>query len=164
MKKIVFITLFLYIGLLFFMPKLYLWYALEDYLNHQNIQLISHKHNTRFTTLHLEDNRLFYRNREIAKIRQIDFLPLIFFNRITLEDLSWEHFLAKNSTFTHSVLEPFKIKTLLNGDFGDIVGEINLKDHTIVLTSIPTKKFQKNMLFQKLFYKTDEGYRYESNF
>ena len=167
MKKFIVIAIILYLGLLLFMPKLYLWYALEDYLNRQNIQLVSADNSTKLIALKLYDNRLYYKEKEIAKIRDIEFLPLIFFNRIILSDLNYdvrEDILAKKTTFTHSILNPLKIKISSNGNFGDIVGEIDLREHKIALTSVPTKEFQKGKFFKKLFQKTDKGYIHESNF
>ncbi len=167
MKKFIVFIITFYLALLLFMPKLYLWYGVEKVLNTHNIQIESKIKETKLSSLSLQNGTIFFKGKKIVSLKEIDFLPLIFFNKITLNNLRYHNrypIFSQKTVLTHSLIHPITIKITSNGNFGDIEGNINMKKREIVLTIKPTEKFENSKLFKKLFHKSDKGYLHESTF
>ena len=171
MKKILLAILLLIVGLVLFMPKVNLFYALGDLMKKELVQIQQKSIKDRWVDLQLLDATVFYDKIESIKAKEIDIKPWLLYNKITLKEIKpsssikrFFNFKANSAVITHSILDYKKAHIEADGDFGEISGEADLIARKIHLLLKPTKRFEKNQVVRDYFKKTKEGYVYESSF
>jgi len=149
------------LGVILFMPKENLFFTLQKELSKQNIY-INTKTSSNLLSLNLSNSTIFVDKMDLAKIKQTNILPLIFFNKIELNKISinFNNLQIKHLNIIYSILDPFKIKIDGNSNFANITGIINLKNHKLKiyllnLTNNTIKSFLK---------KDKKGYFYVQTF
>lgn len=168
------IYFFVTIGLLlFFLPKVNLYYQGEAILEKYKVVLSQEQLSDQGFGLKISDGILYYDDLIVAKIEEIEIRSLLVYNSLDIAPFSlskdMEQFIpvAMNSlNITHSVFNPLHVKIEGEGDFGLLEGDISLYDRKISLLLTPSATFTKMRPFWlKRMKKTTEGdYRYESTY
>ncbi len=169
MKKIVlFITIFI-LGLVLFMPKINLYYTLENFLKKEHIMIKEGAIKDRWVALEIKDASVFYDGVASLEAKEIDILPWIFYDKVTLKDVRPAKALtsmfdakADSITLTYSLLSYKTIMIAAEGDFGTLRGYIDLRERKIHLVLAPSKKFKNHQVVREYFKKQEEGLVYES--
>ncbi len=169
MKKIVLIVSLFYLGFVLFMPKINLYYTLENIAKKEHIMIEEGAIKDRWVDLHIEDATLFYDGIASLKAREMTLLPWIVYNKITLKDVTpakaVEKMLqtkAEEVTLTYSLLSYKAIMIAAHGDFGELDGTLNLLEQKIRIVLHPSNAFKNHQIVREYFKKQEEGFVYES--
>jgi hypothetical protein len=171
MKKIFLALLFFVIGLVLFMPKINLYYTMNDYLKKELITIKQKSIQDRWYKLELKDATAYYDGIKSLLAKEVDIKPWIIYNKIELKEIKpadslkrFFNFKANKAVITHSLLSYKKAYIEAEGDFGALDGEIDLIGRKIHIHLSPTKRFEKEQVVREYFKKSKEGYIYESKF
>jgi len=156
---------------LFFLPKINLYYQAETLLERYKITISNEKLFDSGLGFKIKEGTVYFDDLIVAKIDEISIVSLILHNTIKVSPFSFskdmEQFLPlaiENLNITHSVLNPIHVKIESSGDFGSLEGDIALYDRNISLVLIPSKLLikQKPFWMKRLKKDSQGGYRYES--
>jgi hypothetical protein len=165
--------IFVVVAMLFFLPKINLYYLGESFVEKYKIVMSQEKLTDQGLTLKIDEGKLYYDDLMVAHIDHISIKPLIVFNAISVSPFTFskdmEQFLPlgiESFNITHTVFSPLHVSIESSGDFGYLSGDIALYDRSISLVLTPSKLLvEKNPFWLKRMKKTTEGdYRYESNY
>jgi hypothetical protein len=166
--------IFVFIALvIFFSPKTQLYYKAEEILADKHIILSEETVNDNGFVFSIEGGRLYYDDLEVAQLNEVTFLPLIFFNRISVAPFTFSrevrNFIQGMVTqmyLQYSLIDPLHIIYKAEGDFGTITGSVAFLDRNISIDLTPSDKLlqSKQPWLRKL--KKEEGgvYHYESTY
>jgi len=159
MKKFILFLVGLIIGFIIFIPKTNLFFSGQKYLSNYNI-FINFKHlNSSLFTLNLDKVKIYYHGIDGINIDSIKFLPLLFINKITLQDVNILNNKA-NINLNYNIFTPFKINIDGLSNFGIIKGDINLKTKHLKVYILNLK----NNKLKSFLKKDKQGYFYEQSF
>ena len=169
MKKILLFIAIFYLGFVLFMPKINLYYTLENFAKKEHVVIKEGAIKDRWIDLEIKDATVFYDGIASLEAKEIDMLPWIFYNKITLTDVSPSKTLksmfdakADEVTLTYSVLSYKTIMIAAHGDFGELVGTLDVMAQKIHLVLSPSEKFKNHQIVRQYFKKQEEGLVYES--
>ncbi len=172
--KSIFLYAIVFLGLLlFFMPKIYLYYAVEEQLDSKNIRISNEKVYDRGFNLAVEEGSLYYDDLVVGKFERLSLLPVILFNRVNVDNFTFSDDMSRfakgtvqNVNVTHHIITPLTLYVSLKADAGDIIGEVNIKDRNISLQLTPSPALLKESPFwlKKLKKSDDGGYLYETTY
>jgi len=144
-------TLLILILIISLLPKIDLYYELEHRLKKENIVLSDEIPSDKFLQFSLENTLLYYNDINMASFSRLDFLPLIFFNRVTVDNIklqkAMQMFLPPKIdkiTITYSIIDPMKIYLVSKGQFGKAEGTINLKTRKLHIVLLPSVRMKRN--------------------
>jgi hypothetical protein len=165
---LVYILIVIY-SVIFFVPKINLYYELEHYLKQQQVVIVNEDIQDRGFSLNISDGTLFYGDLNVVTFSDISFKTLLVYNSIHMQpfELSddMESFFPKNVTSLnaqHSIFNPLHVTFKGSGDFGSFKGDIDLLENKLHLILIPSKLLLKKKPFwmKKLKKDKEGGYRY----
>jgi len=168
-KRVLIFLIVLYIGVIVFMPKKQLYYFAEKSLNDKYGVVISNE-DISSTPLSLNINHalIFAQGLQVARVANAKVLPLLFVNKVELEDIELANMAKQfiNVSISslrakESILNPYIIDIDAVGNFGIIKGYANLKSRVLHLDLVEVK--DANSL-KKFFKKGKKGWFYESKF
>lgn len=167
-KMILFIAIFL-IGIILFMPKVNLYYTLENFAKKEHVEIKEGSLKDRWIDLNIKDATLFYDGIASIEADVLTIAPWIFYNKVTAvgvsptkEIKSMFDATADKVTLTYSVLDYKRIMIEAEGDFGEIKGAVDVIEQKVRLILSPSEKFKNNTLVRQYFKKEEEGLVYES--
>ncbi len=169
MKKILLFLLVFYFALIVLMPKVNLYYTLEDILKKELIEFEQKSISDRLFFLKIKDMKLFYDKAKVADIKDVTVFPYIFYNKILIKDLqpldaikNIFNYDIKEIDLTYHLFNLSKILIEANSSFGKISGSFDLKSKKLYLNLKPTKQFEGDQNLNRVFKKSKDGYIYES--
>lgn len=171
LKKISFIFLFLLI-FISFLPKENLYFLFEDFLSKQKIIFTKERLIDRAVVFNIHKPTIYYEDILVGTIQDISIKPFILYNKIELKDAFFskeiKNFLPQKTEYLNLTYTPFyPLVAFLSskGDFGELNGEIFLKDRKFRLTLKPSSNVASKypMIISK-FKKDKDEYIYESTF
>ena len=158
----------LWFSLLLFMPKERLYYALEEVLEKEHIQINEKSIKEGIFSFEIEEASLYVEGIKVATIENISFWTLLFYTHIEVKevhiDSSLKNMLPKELVYgsmIHSVQNLFSASLKANGSFGVIEGVIDAKKRSIHMDFIEAKELQS---IQSHLKKGDKGWYYETSF
>jgi len=159
--KFLTIIISFFIGIIIFMPKENLFFTLQKELKKENIYINTTTSSNLFN-LHLKDSSIFVNGINIAKIKNTDILPLIFFNQINIKNIKidFNKLNINNLTLTYSILNPLYINIKGKSDFANIIGDIDLKNRKIKIYLLNLT----NNTIKSFLRKDKKGYFYAQQF
>ena len=173
LSKIFAYFLFFILALIYFVPKLNLYYYAENELqNYKVILLEKVKKDTGFS-LRLDGVEVFYDSIAIAKAKSADLKLFLMYNSLNIKDIELSGMASsfvpidiKTVDIRYSILNPLNIMAKVDGGFGVADVELNIVDRDITIDLVPSKlMLQKYKNTLKNFSKTaDKGYRYVKTF
>lgn len=176
MKKLglgIFYFLVVIYSIIFFTPKINLYYQLEILLQEKQIVITQENIVDSGFSLSIEEGSLYYGDLLVGQFDKVSILSLLFFNSVSLDPFAlsqdMEIFFPRNIqglTLTHAFFNPLHVKIQGSGDFGEINGDVNLLDRTIVLNLQASKVLLSKKPFWMKKLKKDEtgAYRYATTY
>lgn len=138
--KIISYVLFFLFVLFLSLPKENLFYILQKELKNKKIEVYNQKITTNLFSLTLNDFNIRYKSLEVAKIVSSKISVYGLINTITIDNIhldnSFNKFIPtkiKNIKINYSILNPFNISFLSNGNFGKINASFSLKEFKIYI-------------------------------
>jgi len=133
------------------LPKVDLYYKLEHILKKEHIILSDEIPADKILLLNLKNISLYYNGINVANISDSLFLPFIFYNKLTIENIKLDETLKMffpekidEIVVTYSVLDPINVHLASKGKFGLAYGTFNLKTRKLHIVLTPTKYMKRN--------------------
>lgn len=174
MKPLMKISAYLAIGIffiIFFLPKVNLYYKLETMLQEYKITLSQEYVEDSGVALHVKDALLYYDDLAVAQIHTIALRPLLLYNSLDIASFVLHEDMAQflptqidGISAHYSIIDPLHVNISSEGQFGTLEGSIGLFDRNISLHLIPSALLEKQNPFwlRRLKKDSEGGYRYES--
>jgi hypothetical protein len=176
MKRVKSIIIYsiVFVGLLlFFAPKLQLYFALEKQMQSLNIKISQERVNDQGLTLALQEGSLYYSDLLVGQFETVSLLPALVFNRVNIERFAFSEEMNRfakgaihNVNVTHHIFMPLIVHISADADMGEMRAEINLKDRNVSLNFMPTEAFLKQPPFwlSKMKKSEEGGYAFETTY
>ena len=164
MKKFLIFFSFLigfYIGFIIFIPKNFLIFTAEKYLQKENIYINANYKESLFNE-EIKNAKIFINSINLIEFKKAKILPLLFYNKININNISinFKNLKINNLNITYFIINPFKVLIKGNSNFGKIDGFIDLKKRILKVYIINLTN--TNL---KLFLRRDnKGYFYYEKF
>lgn len=167
-KRILVLIGFLWLGLVLFLPKEEIYFALEKALQKEGIEINEAKIEPGIFTLTIHDAVVYVHGIEVATIHTMTCFTVLLFSRLEIENAQvgknfQEYFPKKvdTATLTHSIWHPEQVKVEGIGAFGDVHGDIFLKEHRVHLDFTSEKRLG---MLKRMLKKGSKGWYYETTF
>ena len=154
--KIVGYILFTIMIAIALLPKINLYYKLEEILKKEHIVLSNEILSDKIFALNIKNATLYYNGINVANISESALLSLLFYNRLTIKDIRLNKTLKiffpekiDKIVTTYSILDPINIELFSKGKFGEAYGTFNLKTrklHIVLTPSADMKRKHANTL------------------
>ncbi len=173
LKKTVLFLFVLFALVIFFLPKVQLYYAAENLLAQKKITLSKEIANDRGFVFSIEGGTLYFEDLEVAQLDGISVMPLLIFNRISFAPFSFSQEMQsfipgtiEQMNIQYTIIDPLHVIINIEGDFGTLNGSITFLDQHILADMVPSDMLlKKKPVWLKQFKKQEGGvYRYESNY
>ncbi len=169
MKKFLLVLLFFYLGFVLFMPKINLYYTLENFAKKEHVEIKEGVLKDRWWDLKIDEAKVYYDGISSFVAAHATIVPWIVYNRVHLSDVrpskELERILrvhAKSVILTHSLLDYKHLLIEAEGDFGLLHGTLDLMARQVKLILEPSEKFKNHSMVRQYFKKGEEGLVYES--
>ena len=167
--KNIFISLFIvWFAFLLFMPKQELYYAFENVLLEQGIEINEKEIDSGLFSLHVKDVSLYVKGIQVATVDELNFFTLLFYNSVQIEKVKVEESLnafapksMDKTVLMQSLLSPFEVFVTSMGSFGLAEGVANLDKRSVRIDMIDAKDIK---VFQSQLKKDEKGWYYETSF
>ncbi len=156
---------------LFFLPKVQLYYALETLLKPYNIYISGEEVHDYGLTMVVKNGTIAYDDLNVATFDAIALTPLLVYNAVTVDPVllaeDMEQFVPRSIDeirIVHSLIDPLHVNISASGEFGTLEGAIALLDHNVSLLLQPSKALldRKPFWLGRLKKDSEGGYRYET--
>lgn len=161
-------ALFLFVAIA---PKKNLYFLAEEELLKHKIVLSGETIHNGMLYFEVRDANIYYEDIYAGRLERLKIYPLIFWNRISLENLKIDkalsRFVPPNTELLlarYSLLNPIGIELQGEGSFGSFFGEVNLIDRNISIELNASKEMQSYRDITKKMKKIDGKLRYEQSF
>ncbi|GEM_PF-652984 len=172
--KLIIIYAVVFVGLLlFFVPKIYCYYALEKQLEQFNVRIAQEHVSDQGFSLLVTEGKIYYDDLYVGTFEKLSILPLLVYNRASIENFAISKEMnrfAKGSVSEvnvhHSIVSPWTLYITAHADIGDVTAEVHLKEKHIALLLEPSQALMKRSPFWlRQLKKTEEGgYAYETTY
>ncbi len=175
MKKIFKYTLYLSFfisSLFYFFPKENLYFYLEKNLAEKKVIISKEKIKEKPFSLSLKDSTIYYNNLELLNVKDIDITTYLLSNSVNLKKIKileeFKNFVPQNIDYidiNHSIINPVIININSKGEFGKLIGKVDLIDRKVIISLTASNKMKSK--YQKILRKMQlkEGeYKYEYKF
>ncbi|MBU1927971.1 hypothetical protein KKG77_03115 [bacterium] len=164
---------FFVVALIFFAPKLGMYYFLENELKAYDVIISGETLKDEGVSLNIKDGQIFVKSIESASIEECDVTLLLFYNAINATEItlsqsakSFVPLKVQELKLSYTLFNPLHIKAYAVGEFGSAQAQVNILDRTIhvdLQASEMMSKGYKNSLreFKK---SEDGGFTYDKTF
>jgi hypothetical protein len=164
---------FFVLALIFFAPKLGMYYFLENELKSYDVIVSGETLKDEGTRLSIENAQVFVKSIESATIKECDITLLLFYNAINAREItlsqSAKSFLplkVEALKVLYTVFDPLHLTIDVSGDFGIAKAKISLIERTLHVdlqaSEIMNKEFKNSLReFKK---SEDGGFTYDKTF
>ena len=165
--------IFFVLSLMYFNPKISVYYFLENELKKHNIVVSDEVLEDHGFSLEVQNANIFVESIKSANVENIDVKMLVLYNSIDVKNISLSKVATsfmplniKKLSVSYMVFNPLNIKMYAVGKFGELNGVFNLLDFTFHADLKPSQlmlsKYQNSM---RSFKKNKNGeYVYDKNF
>jgi hypothetical protein len=167
-KNILLAMVTFWFAILLFMPKIDLYYTLENMLVKQGIEINEKSIDEKVFSLVLKEADVFVQGIKVVRLNRVNIFTLLFYSKIKVDgvniDDSLKSFIpgtVEEIVANHSVFSPFKMFLHIKGSFGFADGTLNLKNRKVRLNFANSKKLNN---IKKELKKDDKGWYYEKSF
>jgi len=165
--KFIFIFLFFIFALLAFLPKTNLFYFAETFLQKKEIYISDENIVDKFYKVQVKDANIIYEDILIGNFKQLDVTPMLFYNKIILNNAKM---LSDNFKFipkelktlelVYSILSPKLIEIKSKSSIGDLHGNFDLIAQTISLELNANKQEERRYRQILKYFKKHKGGKY----
>ena len=176
MKKLFIFFAYLLITLyavIFFAPKLQLYYQAETLLQKYNIAISKEIVQDRGFVTHIREGEIYFDDLRVAKIEHISLTTLLFYNALHVDAFSFADDMRRfvplsveRIDLRYSITSPLHITLSAVGAFGELTGSVDLRARIVRLFLSPSKELlaKKPFWLRKLKKSKEGGYIYESSY
>lgn len=159
-------------ALLFFLPKVHLYYLLEQELEPLSVVITDEHAKDKGFTLVIEDALVVVKGIEGAQIASIDVALLGFFNSVELQEIklseaakSFVPLHVAHAKISHVFYMPTLLKAEITGEFGEAFCEFDLLEREFRARILPSQTMVKNFAHTLRNFKKEENgeYSYAKN-
>lgn len=163
---------FFILFLMYFTPKISIYYLLEDQLKNYDLIISSEESKDKGYALNIKHATVSLKSIDAAKIGEINIKIFAIYNSVSIENIylssmasSFIPLKVQNANIVYSIIDPTNLNAMAYGEFGEVNAKFDLLEKKISVVLTPSKlmlkKHQKTLKkFKKL--KTG-GYLYEKN-
>jgi len=158
----------LWFGILVFMPKVELYYALERELAKYDVRLNEASIEQGVLYLTVRDVSVYAKGIELARIESIHFFTLLGYSSMEIKQVEVDDLLKSkvpskiDKVFaSHNIFSPLSLSLDGNGSFGVAEGTLSLMDSTLNVKLVEAKEIATLKPFMK---QNEEGWYYETSF
>jgi len=164
---------FFILALMYFTPKVALYYFIESELKPLNVIISDESVVDNGFTLSVKDASLSFKAIESAKIKDINVAIFGIFNKISLKDVKLSStasdFVPTDIRYidvAYALYNPLHVSADAEGDFGDAELDIDLLDRKLLIKLNPSKLMSKKhrSTLRNLKKSKDGGYEYAKTF
>lgn len=166
-------ALFFVLALMYFTPKVALYYFAESKLKQYDVIISDENAVDNGLTLSIEDASLSVKDINSVDIKEINIAIFTLYNRVSLNDLKLastaSDFIPTNIKFvdiTYSIFNPLHVSADAKGEFGVADVDVDLLDRRVLLRIEPSnlmkRKFRSSL--RNLKRSKDGGYEYAKTF
>ncbi len=144
-------SVFFIVTLMYFTPKISLYYFLETKLNHFAVVIDSEEAIDNGFTLKINHQTVYYESIQSATIKESTLKLLILYNALNLQDItlssaakSFVPLHIDTATITYTLFDPLYIKAAMDGEFGKAHVRYNLLERTLHLELFPSELMLKS--------------------
>jgi len=174
-KKIAAFLLYLLIAIffvLFFLPKVNLYYKAEELLHSKSVVIAQEGIHDKGISFSITDAKLYYGDLYVAEFSEISITTLLLYNALSVDAFTlskeMKQFLPREVEgveVSYSIFDPLHVNILSSGEFGDVEGSIDLSERRISLHLLASPMLKKQKPFWLRRLKKVEGeYIYESSY
>lgn len=166
-------TLFFVIALIYFMPKISMYYFFEKELQNYKIVFSKEEVVDQGLSLELSYVNVSYDGIDLAKIQSIETKLFLIHNTIELQNIALADFTKSTlpsaidtMKINYSIWEPLEVNVIIDGQFGHANGTVQIMDKNMTLTIEPSElMLQKYTHTLSTMKKNTQGsYEYEKTF
>ena len=135
---------------LFFLPKVELFYLAEKQLEPLKIVISNEKLHDSGFSLELRDAKVYFEGIESANIEQLKISPWVFTNSVTLRNIELSHAAksfvpldVESVELSYHLFNPVAVNIYAKGGFGELTGELDLINRTVMIFMNPSPKMRK---------------------
>ena len=172
MKKLLALLVYLLISvlfILFFLPKVNLYYKAEELLHTKSIVIAQERIEDSGFSFSLYDGKLYYGDLYVANFSAIHLRPFILYNALSVEAFTlsedMQQFLPleiEGITISYTPFNPLHVNLFAKGEFGELTGDVSLKEQKVNIDINASKMLRKQQPFWLRKLKKVEGkYHYE---
>ena len=175
MKKVASILGYFFVAVVafvYFLPRYNLYFELENYLAMQKVVISDERLNDSGFALDISEGKLYYGDLKVADIDTAKINIWGLFNRFSAEGIQINSAMKQmlfgtieDVSITHNIFNPLHVSIASKGDFGTLHGGVDLLGRHIILLLEPSVQLTKlHPFWLRQFKKTEEGYRYETQY
>jgi len=165
-------SLLFIIALIYFIPKISIYYFLETELKKFDTIVSKEELIDTGYSLKVKDATISLKSVDTAKISELDAKLFIVYNMINVNNIylssvasTYVPLKIENLKILYTVINPINLEAKAYGEFGEIYARVNLLESTLYVRLTPSKlmlkKYQRTL---KMFKKSKKGlYIYEKN-
>jgi hypothetical protein len=171
LKYLLYVLFFIY-ALIYFLPKQFIYFYAEEYLENEKVVISSESSVEKSFGLKIEDAQISYKSIQSANIKEIEIDMVIFYNSIRVENIELSKAVASifpqnidNIDIKYSLLKPLNMTINAKGEFGEANGYLDIVEKKFSM-KLKASKLMKSRFSQTLknFRKNAQGeYIYEQN-
>jgi hypothetical protein len=159
--------------IIFFLPKINLYYKAEELLENYKVVLSAELPSDSGFRFKISDGTLYFDDLVVAKNSEITITPLLVYNSVDVKAFSFSEDMKQFTplgvdgiSLRHSIFDPLHVKIQGSGDFGSLDGKISILDKNIslILTPSPQLIKQKPFWLRKMKKNSQGDYTYESTY
>ena len=167
-KKIFIAGVLVWLALIVLMPKLELYYKLEEVLEKQSIVLNEQKKDEGLFSLTLNQVDVYVKGIKLATIEKVDFFTLLFYSRVKCYNIVLDESLKamaptmfSEAIVSHGIWAPLKLKLEAEGAFGRLDGDVDIKKQYLRVDFNDSKGIE---MLKPTMKKDEKGWYYETSF
>lgn len=167
-KKILLVSIVVWLAILVLMPKHKLYYKLEEILDQYEVRLNEEEVSEGVFSLNLKQVNVYVKDIKVATIEEISLFSLLFYSSMEVQSLRVDDSLknmipeeTKSALLRHSILSPGEVSVSASGSFGSLVGNIDLNERKVYLDFNESKNIQ---MLKPALKKSEKGWVYETSF
>ena len=166
-------TLFFILSLIYFAPKVAIYYLAENQLKLYDVVINNENLKDKGLSLDINNALVYFKGIQSADISEINIAILGIYNTLSLEKITLSSAAASfvptkidKVDIKYSIINPLNIDAHANGEFGKIDAKFNLSDFNLHLNLEPSGKMKKDFKSTlKLLKKSKTGvYSYDKTF
>ena len=167
-RKSMIVLVVAWITIIVMMPKLELYYKLEEELLKHEIILNEEEIDEGLFSLKLKQVTVYFKGINVATIEEVKMATLLFYSCLKVQTLKVDDSLktmvpqnTKEAKATHAVWSPFNLSVEASGTFGAMEGSIDLSERNMRLDFNESKSLQ---MLKPQLRKEEKGWVYETSF
>lgn len=142
---------FFIVALMYFTPKVSLYYFLETKLNQFAVVISSEEAVDKGFTLELDHADVYYKSIQSANIEKVDIKLLVLYNALSFQNIkissaakSFIPLHVQNANIKYTIFDPLHIKADIVGEFGNANVSFDILKRTLHLKLIPSALMLKS--------------------